>query len=82
MSPAREWTYYQQDYIQEDVPRIYYRKWRGVEERLDRQLHAWIPIERDYLTHYLATGEVGIDKTTRSAIEEDVGFQLPDDDDV
>jgi hypothetical protein len=76
MDVTRDWTYFQYDTLV-GQPVVFFRRWRGVTDAFDQQTRAWVPVDPDYLTRHIANGEVGLDKTTRDAIEEALGFPLP-----
>lgn len=78
MAEPRNWQYYQFDPLTGAYPVVYFRRWRGVTDRLDRRTQSWVEIGSDHLTRYIENGEVGLDETTRSAVEAAVGSPLPD----
>jgi len=69
MSTPRAWTYYQFDRSLGKRPVSFFRRWRGIVDRLDRQTVAWERLDSDYLSEYIEKGEVGLDETTRAEIE-------------
>ena len=77
MGATRDWTYYQYDTVA-GPPLTYFRRWRGVTDRIDRQTRAWVSVDPLYLSRYIELGEVGLDETTRARIETALGFTLPD----
>jgi len=68
MGTTRAWTYYQYDTVA-GPPLTYFRRWRGVTDRIDRQTKAWVSVDPLYLSRYIELGEVGLDETTRAEIE-------------
>ncbi len=78
MTKERDWTYYQFVSLSGVNPTIFYRRWRGVTDRIDRKTMTWVSVDPMYLSRYIELGEVGLDETTRATIEADVGFTLPD----
>lgn len=78
MAEARDWQYYQLDPLTGVDPIIYFRYYYGTTDRLDTAQRTWISVNPDYLTRYIQFGEVGVDETTRSDVEDAVGFTLPD----
>jgi hypothetical protein len=77
MSEDRDWTYYQFDSPTKAFPVVFFRTWRGVTDRLDQRKMTWVSLETDALSRRIENGEVGLDETTRAAIETAVGFTLP-----
>jgi len=77
MSTNHEWAYYRLDRILTDDPPIFFRSWRGVVDRLDRQAMTWVSLDSDPVSRYLKNGEVGFDETTRAAIEATIGAPIP-----
>ncbi len=69
MSANHDWTYYRLDRILTDDPPIFFRSWRGVTDRIDRQTMTWVSLDSDPVSRYLKNGEVGFDETTRAEIE-------------
>ena len=69
MGTTRAWTFYRLDRILTDDPPIFFRRWRGIVDRLDRQTVAWERLDSDYLSEYIENGEIGLDETTRAEIE-------------
>ena len=78
MSTPRAWTYYQFVSLSGVNPTIFYRRWRGVTDRIDRQTMTWVSVDPLYLSRYIENGEIGLDETTRARIETALGFTLPD----
>ena len=74
----RAWTYYQFVSLSGVNPTIFYRRWRGVTDRIDRQTMTWVSVDPLYLSRYIENGEIGLDETTRARIETALGFTLPD----
>lgn len=73
---ARKWTYYQYDTVA-GPPLTYFRRWRGVTDRLDQQAMTWVAVDPAYLSRYIENDEMGLDETTRAAIEAVIGSPLP-----
>ncbi len=77
MANYDRWTYYQFDSLTGSHPVIFYRRWRGVTDRLDRDTLTWVSVNPNYLSIYIENGEIGLDETTRKDIESAIGAPLP-----
>ncbi len=78
MSENRDWTYYQFHSPGSLNPVVYFRRWRGIVDRLNRQTGDWDRLGWDVLSRDIENGEAYLDETTRAEIEAAVGFPLPD----
>lgn len=78
MVETRKWQYYQLDPLTDVDPIMYFRYSHGITYRLDQKAQGWVKTRTGgQITRYIALGEVGLDETTRSAVEAAVGFPLP-----
>ncbi len=77
MSTNHNWTYYQYDSPTKAFPVVFFRTWRGFTDRLDQKAMTWVSLETDALSRKIENGEVGLDETTRAAIESTIGSPLP-----
>lgn len=77
MSTNRNWTYYQFVSLTGSRPTTFFRRWRGIVDRLDRQTVTWERLDSDVLSRRIEKGEVGLDETTRAEIQAAIGSPLP-----
>ena len=78
MSTNYDWTYYQFDRTLGKRPVSFFRRWRGIVDRLDRQTMTWDRLDSDVLSRYIELGEVGLDETTRARIESKLDSRIRD----
>lgn len=77
MSENRDWTYYRYDWSMGKEPVNFFRRWRGIVDRLDRQTATWDRLDSDVLSRDIENGEAYLDETTRTEIEAAIGSRLP-----
>lgn len=74
---TREWIYWVRESVVGAAPTRYYRRWRGVTERLDPDAWTWVPVDAIWFSRMIEKGEVGLDETTAAAVQAVFGRALP-----